>query len=136
MSESEQQDPWDSVPQEEQPAEPPAQPTGYGYPPPGQPGYAYGYPSAPPPGAYYGYPPVAVRKTNSLAIAALVCGICGFIYVVPGILGIIFGVVSVRQIKRDRSEGRGMAIAGIVTGAVWLVLYSALFLIVFALTSN
>ena len=69
----------------------------------------YGYP--PPPRGYYGYPPVPARRTNGLAIAALVCGVCGFIYLVPAILGILFGCISLRQIRREGTDGRGMATA-------------------------
>ena len=107
-------DPWQSVP-------PQAAPGYGGYPPP-VPGMAPQY-------YYPGYP---ARRTNGLAIAALVCGICGFLYLVPAILGIIFGTIAVRQINRDRTDGKGMAIAGIITGAVWLVLVLILFLVVLA----
>lgn len=121
MSESESQDdPWASVPRQ--------QPAGQQAPPPG-----YGYP---PPGAYYGYPPMATRRTNGLSIAALVCGICGFIYLVPAILGVIFGVISLRQIRRDGTDGRGMAIAGIVTGALWLALVVVLVLVVISASTQ
>ena len=103
-------DPWQSVPSGAVPPHPaPGTPgyTGYGYPPPGQ----------VPPYYYPGYQP---RRTNGLAIAALVCGICGFLYLIPAILGIIFGIRALRQTKRDGTDGRGMAIAGIVTGSVWI----------------
>jgi hypothetical protein len=42
-----------------------------------------------------------------------------------GLLGIIFGVVALGQIRRSRQSGRGMAIAGIVLGASWLLLIGA-----------
>jgi hypothetical protein len=88
------------------------------------------------PGVYYGYPPLAARKTNGLAIAALVCGICGFLYLVPAILGVVFGIIALRQIRRDESDGRGMAIAGIITGGAWLAFVVVLFLIVIAASTN
>lgn len=122
-----EQDPWDAVPGQQgtQPGGPGPVPgyggaqwqggaPGYGYPPPGTPPYYY----------------VARRRTNGLAIASLVCGICGFLYLIPAILGIVFGAVAVRQIKRDGSEGRGMAIAGIACGAAWLALVLVLVLII------
>lgn len=133
MSESETQDPWNSVPRQDS-AVPPAQPPGYGYPAPGQPGY--GYPAPGQPGAYYGYAPLAARKTNSMAIAALVCGICGFVYLVPAILGIIFGIIALRQIKRESTDGRGMAIAGIITGGAWVAFVLVLFLVVLAASTS
>jgi hypothetical protein len=123
VSESPRQDPWDAVPQQN-PAGPPAPPPGYGYPPP------------PPPGVYYGYVPMQARRTNALAIAALVCGICGFLYLVPAILGIVFGSVALRQIRREGSDGRGMALAGIITGAGWLVLLVVIVLVVIGASGN
>ena len=113
-------DPWQSVPSQAAP--------GYGgYPPPG--------PGMMPPQYYY--PGLQARRTNGLAIAAMVCGICGFLYLIPAILGIVFGVIAVRQINRDRTEGKttdgkGMAIAGIATGVAWLVLVLVIILAVVA----
>lgn len=92
---------------------PPFDPTtpAYGMPPPAEP-----YPSYPPPGPYpypaYPYPPPAPARTNGLAIAALVCA---FLFA-P--LGIVFGHLSLSQIKRSGEEGRGLAIAGLVIGYV------------------
>jgi peptidyl-prolyl cis-trans isomerase B (cyclophilin B) len=58
------------------------------------------------PSPYYGYP--QPRPTNGLAIASL---ICAFLFA-P--LGIVFGHISLSQIKRSGEEGRGLAIAGLV----------------------
>lgn len=110
------QDPWDAVPGQQ----PPPGAPGYGYPPPQQtPGYYF---------PAYQQP----RRTNGLAIASLVCGICGFLYVIPAILGIVFGAVAVRQIKRDGTEGRGMAIAGMAVGTAWLALVALIIIVVVA----
>jgi peptidyl-prolyl cis-trans isomerase B (cyclophilin B) len=77
-------------------------PPPYGaYPPPPQgayPGY-YGYPQYPQP-----------QPTNTLAIVSLVCA---FLFA-P--LGIIFGHMSMSQIKKTGEEGRGLAVAGLVIG--------------------
>jgi hypothetical protein len=66
------------------------------------------------------YAPQAVPEqgTNGLAVASLVLSICGllFLWVIGPILAVIFGHVSLGQIKRNREGGRGMAIAGIVMG--------------------
>jgi hypothetical protein len=92
----------------------------------------YGWPPGYPPQQYqygygYGYPPQPPRGgTNGMAIAAMVCGICGFLCLVPGLVGIILGVVSLPQIKRSQQSGRGMAIAGIVTGSLWILAFVAL----------
>ena len=73
------------------------------YPPP-PPGYA----------GYYGYP--APRPTNGLAIVSLVCA---FVFA-P--LGIVFGHLSLSQIRKTGEEGRGLAIAGLVIGYLITVL--------------
>jgi peptidyl-prolyl cis-trans isomerase B (cyclophilin B) len=73
-----------------------------GYPPPygAHPPYG-GYPSV-----YPGYPPQ--QPTNTLAIASLVCA---FVFA-P--LGIVFGHMSLSQIKKTGEEGRGLALAGLI----------------------
>ena len=72
------------------------------FPQPGQPGQQFG-----------GYPQKA--KTNGLAIASLVCSFfCG-------ILGIILGIVAINQINKTNEGGKGLAIAGIVLGAVGIL---------------
>jgi hypothetical protein len=79
-------------------------------PPPGAvppPYYAVGmpYPVAPPPAG-----------TNGQAIAAFVLGLIG---IFPA--GIAFGVVALVRIGRTRQKGTGLAIAGLVLSAVWLL---------------
>lgn len=79
-------------------------------------------PYSPPPDPYQGpygagrypYPPPA--QTNSMAIASLVCSFLFF----P--LGIVFGHVSLSQIKRSGEGGRGLAIAGLVISYVITVM--------------
>lgn len=67
----------------------------------------------PPPGFA---PPIALGassdRTNTMAILALVFGLGG------GLGGVIFGHISLVQIRRSGERGRGMAIAGLVLGYV------------------
>jgi uncharacterized membrane protein len=70
------------------------------------------------------------RRTNGLAIAALVCAIVWILWI-GSLLGVIFGFVSLNQIRRSGGTqgGKGLAVAGIVVGFVGLgilVLYIAL----------
>lgn len=65
--------------------------------------------------------PVQPVGANGMAIASLICGICGFLCG-TGILGVVFGFVGLSQMKRTGQRGRGMAIAGIICGAVWILL--------------
>lgn len=89
-------------------------------PPAGQPPYA-GYPPAYGQAygqAYggYGYPPPP-RRTNGMAIAAMVLGIL-WLYWIGSVLALVFGYVARRQIRERGESGDGMAIAGIVLGWV------------------
>ncbi|MBV9512804.1 MAG: DUF4190 domain-containing protein [Mycobacteriaceae bacterium] len=97
----------------------PSPPGGYPPPPPG--GYLPpgGYPP-PPPGGYQ--PPQSASGTNGLATASLICSILGCCGIL-GFAAIVLGVVSLNQIKTSGQGGRGMAIAGIVIGIVWLALH-------------
>ncbi len=69
-------------------------------------------------GAAYGGT-VAVQKNSGLAIASLVLGL---LFCVPfaSLVGLILGIVALNQIKNSGGaiQGRGMAIAGIVLGAI------------------
>jgi hypothetical protein len=82
----------------------------------------------------YGVPQPAPR-TNGLAIAATVLGIVGVLsswLLLPSILALVFGLVSHSQIQRSGGiqGGRGLAITGIVLGAVGL-LVGLIWLLVF-----
>jgi len=74
---------------------PPPQPTGY------------------PPGPEF--PPPAAASTNGFAVAALVFGILG------GLLGLVFGIIALVQIRRTGQKGTGLAVAGLVLSALWLL---------------
>jgi hypothetical protein len=116
-------------------AAPAAYPPG-GFPPAGQapPGPS---PSAPPlpgqaPGGYQsppvpGYWPqpsapgfVPVTRTNGLAIASLVLGILWLAWL-GSLVGLVLGLVALKQIKNRNQGGRGIAIAGVVLSALWLL---------------
>jgi hypothetical protein len=116
-------------------AAPGAYPPG-GFPPAGQapPGPS---PSAPPlpgqaPGGYQsppvpGYWPqpsapgfVPVTRTNGLAIASLVLGILWLAWL-GSLVGLVLGLVALKQIKNRNQGGRGIAIAGVVLSALWLL---------------
>ncbi|MGA4845575.1 DUF4190 domain-containing protein [Streptomyces sp. G5(2025)] len=63
-------------------------------------------------------------RTNSFAVAGLVCGIVGLfvLSIVLGPLAIIFGALALRQ----RAGGGGMAKAAIILGIVDVVLFVVL----------
>ncbi len=105
---------------------------GYGDQGYGQQGYGQGYgqgqpPSYPPqpPGAPGGYG--QPQQTSPLAIVSLVLGIVGFLcctFFVLGIGAVVTGFLARKQIaeSQGRLKGQGMATAGLVLGAVGIVL--------------
>ena len=80
-------------------------PPGYGPPPQYGPPPGYGYP---PPG----YPPVWRRPTNTMAILALVLA---FVFAPAGL---VLGIIARKQIRETGEEGDGLALAGIIVGAI------------------
>jgi hypothetical protein len=84
----------------------------------------------PPPG--YGYPPPPSASTNNMAIASLVSALLGWICGVGPILGVVFGIIALNQIKQNGQGGRGLALAGIIIGALgiaFMVMYAILVMI-------
>jgi prepilin-type processing-associated H-X9-DG protein len=70
-----------------------------------------------------------VSPANSgLAIASLVCGLLFFIPLLPGLLGVIFGIIGINQTRNGRAGGRGLAVAGLICGAVSLFFWGSCFL--------
>ena len=76
------------------------------------------------------------RQFSPWAIASLACSVCGILFFPGFILGIIFGHLARRDLRRDPElQGAGLAIAGIAVGWVglalsllfWLVLGSFFF---------
>ncbi len=72
-----------------------------------------------------GYAPPAQRLGSGLAVTALVLGIIALVTswtviggVVLGLAALIFGIVALRKVKARTGTGKGMAIAGIVTGVL------------------
>ena len=85
---------------------------------------SYGYPTGPAGMAY-----VPNLPTSGFAIAGLILAIIG----VP-LLSIIFGFVALSQIKAGKSKGRGMALAAVIIGFLWMAF--AILLIVLSAASS
>jgi hypothetical protein len=104
-----------------QPGQPPGQYPGQ---PPGQ--YPSQYPSQPP-GQY-----PAARRRNGMGTAALVLGVVALVLVLLllfspigaflGLLAVLFGILGLMRANRGEADNRGQAVAGLVTGAVALLL--------------
>lgn len=81
-----------------------------------------GVPASMPPGVGYAPGYATGPRTNGMAVASLVLGIL-WIYWIGSILALVFGIISLGQIKKSQGtqQGRGLAIAGIVLGALGMV---------------
>lgn len=66
-----------------------------------------------------------VAKTNPMAITSFILSLCGAFWILPvvgQILGIVFGIMGMNQIKETREQGRGLALAGVIISAISLIL--------------
>lgn len=136
-------EPHQDTPEGQQPPTPQAPPAPPGYQPPAPPGgyqapyqQPGGYPSAQPYQPYpapqpysYGYGDMRPR-TNGMAIASMVCSFVFFLYGIPSLVGLILGLVSLNQIKQRGEGGKGMAITGIVLGALGIVGWIIFFIVI------
>lgn len=99
---------------------PPAAPYPYTYPPGPYPG---GYPAPPMP--YGGYQPYPAVVRNGLGVGALVIGILALVGsfsvaggVIGGLVAVVLGVAGRARARRGEASNGGVALAGIVVGAL------------------
>lgn len=88
-----------------------------------------------PPDYYQPTSYAALRESprTGMAIAALVCGIVGIAVCMPvGIVGLILGIIATTRASREpeRYGGKGLAIAGICTGGVSLLMIPVIALMI------
>ena len=89
----------------------------------------YGGPQPPPYGAPLPYGTPHGRPRNGLGLAALVLGLASIVVlpvVVPGVVAIVLGVAGRRRVRRGEADNGGVALWGIITGAVGVVVGSAI----------
>jgi len=74
--------------------------------------------AAPPPPPWGGDPwaPQGPRPTDGFAVASLVTGVLGL-----GAVPLALGIVALQRVKRSGAAGHGLAVAGVVLGAVSLL---------------
>ena len=87
--------------------------------------------SRPPDGAGYGAAPTARPRRNGMGTAALVVGVVALVLVVLilfaplgallGLVALVLGIVGLIRANRGQADNRGQAVAGLVTGALALV---------------
>jgi len=66
-----------------------------------------------------GFAPATDRRTNSLAVAALVCSV---IPGLPQLAAIVLGIGALRQVRRTRERGTALAAVGLVIATLGLLL--------------
>ena len=105
------------------------------YAPPGQvPTYGpYGYPTAQPYGPPGGWD---TPKTDSMSIAALVVALSGFLFGLTFPVGLGLGIAGMVRTKRRQLEGRGLAIAAVVVGALGTLLLIGFIVLIAVLGST
>ncbi|MHB8646518.1 MAG: DUF4190 domain-containing protein [Thermomicrobiales bacterium] len=82
---------------------------------------------------------IGVPRTSGFAIASLLCSIASW-FLIPffgGVLGVIFGHIARREIRRSQGwmSGDGLALAGLIIGYIHiaLVILAAAFILLLAL---
>ena len=84
-----------------------------------------GYP--PPYPVQYATPQYLAQRSSGLAVVSVVCGALGFVVpIVPGLLGIIFGILGLRKTRDPSIGGKGMAITGLSLGAASMLMSGCL----------
>jgi uncharacterized protein DUF4190 len=89
----------------------------------------YGQPYAPQYPAY-GAPMADPNKNNGLAVGAMATGIagiplaccCGIFGAVASVVAIVLGIIANNQISSRGGKGKGMALTGIITGGVGVLI--------------
>lgn len=126
-----QSNPYGSTP-------PPPPPPPYS-PPSGSPSGAnpYAAPGYDSPGYYSpGYPggPADPQRTDGVSVGALVASLLGLCTFLGFLVGIVLGIIGLRRTRQGRAKGRGLAIAGIVVGALGLVIYTIAIVVIVVAT--
>ena len=112
-------------------------PANVGLPPPV---YPPPYPGYPNPGYYQPYPmypPVKPPGTNGKALAALVTSVAGLVCCgLPSIVGLVLGIIAMRETKRTGQDGFALAVAAVAVSALVMIGYLLYLLVTLVLYSS
>lgn len=85
--------------------------------------------STPPPPPPPAQPPAVSGDTNGLAVAALIVGILSLcaafvpvVGVVVGLVAVVMAILGMNKAKKGLAGQRGLAVGGLITGAIGLIL--------------
>jgi hypothetical protein len=94
-----------------------------------------GYPDQPPPAPSAG--PYQPQAQNGVGLAAMIVGIASFVLFAPlsSIVAVSLGVVGLGKARKGTATNRGQALAGVICGAISLVL-GVVFIVVFVVRSH
>ena len=112
-------------------------PSASGFPPPPPPGYGAA-PGYPPPYPQMPYQPYQPRQTSGMAIASLVCSAAGLLCWLPALVGLVLGIMAMRETKQSGKDGYGLAVGGAALGGVITVggVLWILFLVIMAVAGS
>ncbi len=83
---------------------------------------------------YDPYRPAAAPGTNGKAVASLIVSLAGWLCCAPlAIVGVVLGVIAMRETKRTGQEGWGLALAGTIIGGVFVAVGLILLLLYIAI---
>jgi hypothetical protein len=98
-------------------------------------------PAAPPSNDAYAAPGATAGRLNGLSIASLVLGIAGVTFIltfsgITGLVALVLGIIARGQIRRTGQRGSGFALAGIILGAVGVVIGVVALILVLTAAKN
>lgn len=95
-----------------------------------------GMPTSPKPGmpGGPGVPPVQSNSSSNIAMASIVLSLTGLLCGFPAIAGLVLGLYELNRIKSRQSspQGKNLAIAGVIIGALITVSLFIAFIVAFA----
>ncbi len=112
-------------------------PADVGLPPPVYPPPYPGHPNAGYYQPYPMYPPAKPPGTNGKALAALLTSLAGLVCCgLPSIVGLVLGIIAIRETKRTGQDGFGLAVAAVAISALVMIGSLLYLLVTFVLYSG
>ena len=83
-----------------------------------------------------GYP-MPPTGSNGLAVASLITSLVGLVFCgIPSIVGLILGIIAMRETRRTGQAGHGLALAGVIVGGVVTAGWALSLVMYFVLVSS